>query len=41
MVLANALGLRRIAVGDRVGGDSEFVLRRLAEIEEAAAKAAP
>ncbi len=41
MVLANALGLRRIEVEDRVGGDSEFVLKRLAEIEEAAAKEAP
>jgi hypothetical protein len=41
MVLANALGLRSIAVEDRVGSDSEFVLRRLAEIEEAAAKASP
>jgi hypothetical protein len=41
IVLAKALGLKPMAIVDRVGGDSQFVLARIAEIEKSAAKTAP
>jgi hypothetical protein len=41
MVLAKALALKPMAIVDRVGGDSKFVLARIAEIEKAAAKTTP
>jgi hypothetical protein len=41
IVLAKALGLRPVAIGDRVGGDSKVVLARIAEIEKTTAKTDP
>lgn len=35
LVLARALGLRRIEIADRKGGDPTFVLAKMAEVEEA------
>ncbi|WP_299869714.1 hypothetical protein [uncultured Hoeflea sp.] len=40
-VLAKALGLRPMAIGDRVGGDSKLILARVEEIERTAAKKDP
>lgn len=41
IVLAKALGLKPMAIDDRVGGDSKFVLERVAEIERTTVKKDP